>query len=694
MSDNGHSRDATHGGEPQPSWLLWGGCGYLRHLDDFRATNPWVSEASRFADCIWLVDMKQPSEWLYERIDWSHVAEGLRDELKFATVMDVAHPRLRRSSMATAARFGQSLATVGAWMTNFGLTSISQLAPGCGDVFLDAFAQALDQIKEGSLDAMLGDWDPRGSNAGRGKLPIGRDGQLTFGAVERFARAFIVLASISDRMADLANVSAFKAPFGNDVARRIAKSRCKLPEQAVERLPDAVLRPLVSSARRMLGVPADDVCRLVSAWLEEIGRGLAPGEAAKEICGFQFSIIDGEDAPWRSDLLSRGLTAQSAIIHLVHTIRDAAAVLVLLGVGSRPSELLGLLGGPGPVTVRGVAAVHNRPAPRCVTEGPVKSGFLTEYLLHGSVFKGRREPQRVTWLLGLAPSDDAQPYALHALGVLERLFAPLREFAVQGAEGLLILEFDTSSVDKLVTVPLPVGPLAHSVRGTLPRITDLSDLSGEEAGRDLTRYRDSNGGCIALYQLRKTWAQLVYRVDPTLMSPINDQLQNGNPEMSERSYVTKDPQFRRELETNTSRLTVMLARQLMDGEHGMATMAASIDQVVSRLPAVVPSHTREELWEARCSSKPSVFGTGRLRPVAGIEGIVFRTGDPSDPSASHDRFELGRDGPSVMRQLLSARRDMRAAASEGLQARTSASRDLALAASRRLRQMGFDPGSE
>ncbi len=687
---------------------LWNLPGYLRTLAEFKSQDPWVSRRSHFTSDVWHIDLPQPAGKLTARMDFRDVAPDLAAELKIAVIASVVHPGLRRSALETAADYGLALITVGGWMTHVGFTSISDLGDGAGELFLQAVAEFISQLDDESLSANRGDWDPRRRNGDRKAQPY-RGGEPSVTFVLLMAKALLKLHADGNVLAQLAGVRVSGFPFKRTNAGHIAQEWGETAEEAVERLPDPVLKIVIDGARRMMGTPADDVIRLVGRFLKLIRAGLSPEEAAVRLREFRFGRVPGETKAWRGTLIPKGVAPFDAIKALVHQIRDAGIILVQLGVGNRPSEALGLMGGvsPRPLVRPGGGGGGGggggsggtrvaRTLPRCVTEVSSKSGLSVEILLHGHVFKGRRVPQPVSWLLGSRHDGGPDPYSLQALCVLERLFAPLRDFGPAEDRDWLIIDF-ASVVDGVFAMQaMSVGRLGQQMKYSITRFVDMSGLPDKYEGRDLRRYRDSNGYCIALYQCRKTYAQVAYRIDPNLMPAITRQLQNGSSDRTKTSYVTDDPQFRRELEIDRSHHTVLLMQRVMDGVvRTEGTMAGVIDRMMRGVEAGTAGELNDTFWQVRVERDDRVFGQGSLRPRAGVRNILAELRGPRDvigterPPVSADPDAAGRDGPALLRRLVSDRRRWMEDLAAGFGALGLPARELAVEAGRRLSAMGF-----
>jgi hypothetical protein len=672
------------------TWRILERPGYLRSLERFLADDPPVSTVSTFRQEEWIWDLPPPNGYPTSRIGFHDIAEPLAGELKLAVLIAVAHPSSRRLKLATAASFGHYLAMLGRWMTHAGLTTINDLGAGFGTLFLEALAEFVSELHGGTLDVEAGDWDPRARNAGGAKLAIlGAGGKMTKAGVEALASALIYLEEASALLERFVGARVRGKPFDTDVAAKVAAAFPEAADRTTRRLPDAVLKRLLPAARRMLGVPAEDVGRLVDRYIGLCGNGLPPSVAARQLAEFEFGEVAEGEGPWSPSILAVDAQPARAIRALLQQVLAAAILLILLGTGLRPGELLGLLGGRRP---RDNALGRGDDwLPLCVTESLSKSGFSVAMLLHGHVFKKRKRPWPVSWLLALRQADEGDPWVLKALRTIEELSEKLRPLAGEDAREILLLDFAGRGYDELIVDRVHSGKLAGMVRRSIPRFADLSGIGvdGKEAGRPLRPYVESNGACVALYQCRKTYAQTLYAISPILLIPISRQYQHGSPDATFNSYVTKDPIYSRELETYRARRNARLVHQALEGGAIEGeTMGPAIDRMLAAAAPRPPVRTRVEFWDRCQNVADGLFQPGRLRPTAGAANL-FGPDAAVVPAIGADA-EIGRVGPAILRMWSSARREVEAADANGEPQRARAARDNAIGAGRSLAGLGLD----
>ncbi|RUN76497.1 hypothetical protein EJC47_11030 [Sphingomonas sp. TF3] len=701
VADLGHL--AGHGGGLQAdtsdnaTWRLVDQPGFLRHLSEMVASNPPVSSQSRFLDPDWRLDVRPPAGRRFQRVGFEGIDPDLANELRIALLVAMAHPSSKRLSVSSAGPLGRSLVMLGGWMTHAGARSISHLGEGFGELFMQALFEFVDLIQSGTFDSDAGDWDPRQQLEQRPQS-WGRKGPSA-SLVEESAEGPIHLWDMRVQIRGLVDAGVHGAPFHEETAHKVARSWGEMGDAATRRLPPAVQLILEAGARRLMGTPATDVARLVRDFADRYRECADRDDAATAaLDGFVFSTIAGEAGPWwtASHDYDRHSPFQR-IVRLIHLIRDAAAVLVLLAVGMRPQEFLGLMGGSKArrlLRTDGGDAVGDRrqSVPRSVTEMLSKSGYTVLLVLNGHVFKRERRPRPVSWLMGGRQDGGADPVALEALCVIEALHEPLREFAVDGSGGMLIVDFvDARDPGYLTMSHCSSARFSHSLQRSIPLFAGFSGLPNRDAGFDYRRYKADGYSLIAIYQFRKTWAQANYKLEPALLPAISRQLQHKRPEDTKRTYVTNDPDYLRELDRAVSAHTGLLVREVFDGDLGVeGTMSDAIDEVLAMIGPVMSDASQSELWRTRVARVEAGPPLDRLRPLAGMANLATEIDD--GPGASPFADAAPRDGPAVMRTFVAERRRWLSDLDAGQTDLGRPSRDRALIAARRLNECGFPIG--
>lgn len=690
---------AGHAARPDPqvsehaTWRLAKDPNFLRPMDMFIAENPFISERSRFCGMDWTLDDRPPGKET-SGPSFREIDLDLANELKVAILVGLAHPGSRWKTAGSIRPVARGLTILGGWMTHAGLGSISQLGAGCGELLMEALFEFLDLRRRGVHDTEAGDWDPRRQLSIR-NLSLGSRGP-TAGMVETAAMGLVHLWDMREEIHALTGAALRGKPFAEDTAIAVAQSWGEAGERTTLRLADPVVELLERSAHRLMGTPARDVARMVGEFVRrygETGDRCAAADAVLE--NFAYSTVDGEDHPWWS--VERHALRQDGfarLARLVHLIRDAGAVLILLATGQRPQEFLGLMGGHKERSLlkadHDAASFSRRDTiPRSVTETLSKSGFTVLLLLNGHVFKRSAKPRPVSWLLGGRQDGGADPRALDAMCVLEDIHAPLRAFAVDGAKGMLIVDFVSLPNNAvLATAHCDTGRLGDSVKRSIPLMADLSSLPDGNRIEISTFPREGHAQ-IALYQFRKTYAQTRYKLDEGLLAAIAHQLQHLNPRDTKISYITGDPEFQRELAGPRSALSSMAVRQEFgDRIDPSETMAPQIDAVLA-LRGLRCVRYDAAAWSARLAAAEAMGD--RLRPLAGMEALSAQEagGLPAAPLSVARTANGHRDGAATLRAFAANRRRWLSDVEKGEADAGRPARDRMLSAARSLNEWGF-----
>ena len=268
--------------------------------------------------------------------------------------------------------------------------------------------------------------------------------------------------------------------------------------------PDAIAVPLISKAIRLIGQPAGDLIALrdqaASLYEERRARGLTRPSVRqpvlKLIAAFEFTCLDGEDAPWHPPIVG---TKQ--VRFLIDRIYEACFVVISYLVGARVSEILAL-------------------EADCIEQRRSADGTEIFSYLRGRIFK-------------TAADDAGQPHlwaapqaVARAIDVLERLSAPLREqagrrelwLAMQG-HGII----DTRPVDVVTS-----STLVSRLNRYFAPFVALPDNA------------DGSAWHLTTHQGRKTFARFVGKRDRTGLHALQNHFGHVTRIMTDSAYVGTD----------------------------------------------------------------------------------------------------------------------------------------------------------
>ena len=276
--------------------------------------------------------------------------------------------------------------------------------------------------------------------------------------------------------------------------------------RAVERLPftpDAIAIPLISKAVRLIGTPADDVIALrdqaAPLYLQRREAGFSTSSTRqpvlKLIAAFEFSRLDGEDAPWHPPIIG---TKQ--LRFLIDRVYEACFVVISYLVGARVSEILALEAG-------------------CIAQHHCADGTELLSYLRGRIFKTAADAGQ--------PHLWAAPQAvLRAVDVLERLSAPLRQ---QAGRSELFLSMQGHGI--IDTRPLDVvtgSTLVSRLNSYFAPFVALPD------------HADGSTWHLTTHQGRKTFARFVGKRDRTGLHALQHHFGHVTRIMTDSAYVGTD----------------------------------------------------------------------------------------------------------------------------------------------------------
>lgn len=361
-------------------------------------------------------------------------------------------------------------------------------------------------------------------------------------------------------------------------------------------VPDEVAIPIMTSAYRMIGVPAKDVVRLQEAYLKAYDttasselqfsphtkRSQAVQESRRVVERFVFSKVSGEEAPWHDTIYPEiqispsgaALRMSSARLlrQLIMDVRDAAVLVIQATAGMRISEICGL-----------PAGLNRRTGlPSCVKVEVSYSGLHEMFLVRTPLSKTEAVPRDAEWVLGMRlRGDGTLPPPVEALLILQKLWEPWRKLGksndlITGFANRNGLPKSSRSISKITADSLRNGSRQFIARYV--NLTHLKDTSARavEPG-DLVEYRKTKGQCIKTHQWRKTTAHFVFNTDNQLIPALAMQFQHISLAMTEQGYLGKNVIFLDAADSIRLQETTSLIYEVLYGKSQVAGRMA--DQI-------------------------------------------------------------------------------------------------------------------
>ncbi len=390
----------------------------------------------------------------------------------------------------------------------------------------------------------------------------------------------------------------------------------------IKPLPDEVAIPLLNKAAWFLGMPADDVLRLLDTVRDPLAdrrvivkrsRGVGvsvckPGtkkhartkRARAFLDAFAFGTPSGNSQPWHQPLDSsyekssdHHFARMARVRELWEAVRDAAAIVVQATSGMRVSELLGILAGTDEATG----------FPRGVRLELSATGLYEWFVIRSQLSKTEEGlPREVDWVLGMRPvGSNETPLAVRALQILDRLHEPWRACA---RTNRLVLANRVGATLPVASMPLGAmtGEAANgAMRRFISRWVDLSGLPDESARKtednDLVRWRASDGTAFRTHMLRKAWAQFALACDSRLLPAIQMQFHHISLAMTEGGYIGRNPLLLHELNSMSTQKTNLAVFDFLFGKGKLAgRMGEQLEQALAKLRAEAGALPTSEKW--------------------------------------------------------------------------------------------------
>lgn len=582
--------------------------------------NPMISSRSLWLDEEWYLDYDTPGAAPQAaKIHWplSPPAQKKLREDEYVSLIDVMRrlawsllcdPRSGKAMKTTSmSYFGVGVRYLLEWMARRGYASVAELDS-------DACNQYLDDLVDFLAHTDHEDGAPE-------------DEGISHGAAQIRTKIVWRLYKQSSALEEAGIAPMLEMPFGGESADKIAKELATRAEGEVPPLPDEVALPVLATAHRMLGVPAQDVLRLQSLYLKAYSAGgngshRGPGTsyhtrkhaADAAIDRFAFSTIPGEQAQWRPPLesetrnkihksrhINTSLTPLTVLRNLIQDVRDACTIVIQSEMGPRINEICSL--------TAGIDSASGLPT--CIEVRRSKTGLNDLFYVKGLLSKTNDTPQPKEWLAGTCPvGSNYLPPPVVATQILNELYAPWRALAqneelrtsliVSFAPGCGGLPKSSDGISAIRTVVLAEGQ-----RNFIMQYVDLSALPDRSArGEDLTYWRTTRGTCLKTHQWRKTFARYVRRTDPRMLPAVAQQFGHLSLAMTEESYPGNDSALLGDMESQRIIETAVVMRDLLRDDNARpayGTMAKVIAEHREELKALVDGKDeRDALQNIKC----------------------------------------------------------------------------------------------
>lgn len=377
-------------------------------------------------------------------------------------------------------------------------------------------------------------------------------------------------------------------------------------------LPDEVAIPLFNKVAWWLGQQAEDVIALLG-YVEDplagtevevadgrykkgirktpagVGKYAKTKRASRFIAEFVFSTLPGESQPWHAalDETHEGedeMGPHARIRQLFDAVRDACALSIQGMSGMRISELLGI--------EAGFDAVSG--LPRGVRIEISQSGLYDLFVIRTVLSKTEDGfPREMDWVLGMRPKGSMdEPLPVRALRLLNRLHEPWRRHATTTRLMLAGRSGETLPFKTTAQGPMTGDKMRGAMKRFIARWVDLSGLPDESRHKikdsDLIEWRESEGRIFKSHMLRKSWAQFMFAVDPSLMPAIQLQFHHLSMAMTDSGYIGNNLLLLNEMDSVASQARNLMILETVLGHNPLAgRMGEELEQATQKLAAQV-----------------------------------------------------------------------------------------------------------
>lgn len=434
--------------------------------------------------------------------------------------------------------------------------------------------------------------------------------EITSAQIQRALKILPNLWSERRLLAKWGVTSLDQDPFRERSLFQIAKSLSTKAIGWIPPMPDEVAIPIFNKVAWWLGQPAEDVIDLL-AYVEDpragieievaVGRyrsmrrkALVGGKARRcrknqFIADFVFSTLPGESEPWH-EAFKENYEGDKAdgphprIRHLFEAVRDACAMCIQGMSGMRISELLGIEAGFD--LVSGL--------PKGVRMELSASGLYDLFLIRTVLSKTETGlPREMDWVLGMRPKGSIdEPLPVRALRLLNKLHEPWRGHATTTQ---LILSSAIGMhlpVKTAALAEMKVDKMRPAMKRFISRWVDLSGLPDESRHKmkdnDLIEWRESQGEILMSHMLRKSWAQFMFAVDPSLMPAIQLQFHHLSMAMTDSGYIGSNMSLLNDMESVATQARNLMILESVLGHNPLAgRMGEELEQATKKLAAQV-----------------------------------------------------------------------------------------------------------
>lgn len=482
----------------------------------------WVSPWSRWSDSAWyFADPARPNHqhaaavWDFELEDGSSFLEAKFDDLRESAKLVIyclhRFPAMRAPLKAqTINEVSIGIRYLFRWLVGSGLSGLHQL---------DATALAAfeDHLVEDKLDEDL-------------------DDTLTASSIARYMRAPFAFWEERQHL-DAAGLPTLpELPYPGETPHTVASRLSRVALGRIQPVPKDVLVPLMNAAERFIEGPAADIAEMARFLAEEvpavIGNAAMDRGTRAQLGRYlarkvKFSEFDGK--PWHGPLAddyervgtkTLEIKTESSIElarDLVQDVMGAASILIQGAAGLRISEI---------EMLEAEKADPETGLPDCIDVRADDTGAIELFYLRGFLVKTTKSRMPAEWLVGarVVGASHVPPPVL----AIQRVYEVSRTVDARAKSGRLFVGSTGSAWSHFAGEASPLsGPQLQARQRA---------FAANYVDRGLLDRLD----ILRTHGWRKSFAQFVFGVDPTLGPALSQHYKHLQIAMTMEAYVTND----------------------------------------------------------------------------------------------------------------------------------------------------------
>lgn len=522
----------------------------------------WVSPWSKWTDDRWfLADPSRPGHY-YGVANWGFEMPGggLFTDARYVDIREAA-----RIAIYALARFPSMRAKLKPQTVNEASLGFRYFAWWMVAYGLSSLAQVSHRMLEVYEDYLVAD-----------KLNEDLDDVLTSSSIARYLRPPFMLWEERSHIEAAGLPTLPGLPYPGETYNTVATRLTKAALGSIRPIPKEILVPLLNKAEWFLDVPARDVIEMTqflageAPELLEVERSRAARAQVGRYLARKVRFSPDRDArPWHGNLMEeRERIGVKELKPKVESSVELARDLMLDLMASASIVVQGSTG----LRIGEIEALEARELnsttgyPDCIDVRVDDTGSIELFYLKGWLIKSTAGREPADWLIGSrAVGTDFLPPPVLAV---QRAFELSRILDRKAASGRLFVG----------AAPSGIWALLSGEASALDR-SQLQNLQRAFAANYVDRALLDNPELLRTHGWRKSFAQFVFGVDPTLAAALSQHFKHLSIAMTMEAYVTNDAALLGYLESERAMET---ARDLYEIATGKTAPAGRLGRDIQR----------------------------------------------------------------------------------------------------------------